>query len=282
MTTIPSLTELSDTALLQEADRLAATEREATATLIAALREVDARRLYLAEGYSCMFFYCTRRLSLSEQAAYRRIEVARVSRAVPEVLDALQAGALNLTTSLLIAPHLTRDNQRELIAGASFKSKRDVERFISERFGRPGEAAGYKIQFTADQDTYDKLTQAQALMRHENPFGLIGPIVNKALTLLIADIERRRLGLVGRPRPGARATASGSRHIPAAVRRHVWRRDDGQCAFRGPGGRCGERGFLEFHHVRPFAEGGPPTADSIELRCRAHNAYEADIAFGAH
>lgn len=50
--------------------------------------------------------------------------------------------------------------------------------------------------------------------------------------------------------------------------------------FEGPRGRCAERDFLEFHHVRPFAEGGASTVDNIELRCRAHNAYEAGLYFG--
>lgn len=281
MTTNDSFSTLSDESLLQETDRLAAHERTATAALIDALREVDARRLYLAEGYSCMFFYCTRRLHLSEQAAYRRIEVARMSRAVPQLLEALQSGALNLTTTLLLAPHLTRENHEDLISAASFRSKREVERMLAERFGAADEPAGYKIQFTADEDTYDKLCQAQALMRHENPYGLIAPIVNKALTLLIADIERRRLGLVERPRRSAKASARHSRHIPAEVRRAVWTRDGGQCAFNGARGRCGERGALEFHHVRPFADGGPATVENIELRCRAHNAYEAELASGA-
>lgn len=40
------------------------------------------------------------------------------------------------------------------------------------------------------------------------------------------------------------------------------------------------KGFLEFHHVTPYASGGSPTADNIELRCRAHNGYEAEIDFG--
>lgn len=282
MTTTAALTTLSDHALLQETDRLAARERGATAALVSALREVDARRLYLAEGFSCMFFYCTRRLHLSEQAAYTRIEVARASRGVPAILNALEAGALNLTTARLLAPHLTRANEGEVLDACSFKSRRDVERFIAERFRRADEPAGYKIQFTADQDTYDKLCQAQALLRHQNPYGLIAPIINKALTLLIADIERHRLGLVARPRRRAKASAPHSRHIPAEVRRAVWTRDDGQCAFVGSGGRCGERGRLEFHHVRPFVEGGPSTVENIQLRCRAHNAYEAELVFGAH
>jgi hypothetical protein len=40
-------------------------------------------------------------------------------------------------------------------------------------------------------------------------------------------------------------------------------------------GRCDERGFLEFHHVIPFADGGQTTLENLQLRCRAHNDYEA-------
>jgi hypothetical protein len=32
--------------------------------------------------------------------------------------------------------------------------------------------------------------------------------------------------------------------------------------------------------VVPFARGGPTTADNLELRCRAHNAYDAEREFG--
>ena len=71
-----------------------------------------------------------------------------------------------------------------------------------------------------------------------------------------------------------------SRHIPAAVRREVWRRDDGRCAFVGRRGRCRETAFLEFHHVEPYATGGGASVANIQLRCRAHNAYEARLFFG--
>ena len=54
-----------------------------------------------------------------------------------------------------------------------------------------------------------------------------------------------------------------------------------RCAFVGTAGRCNERGFLELHHVVPFADGGNATAENIQLRCRAHNAYEAELHFGS-
>ena len=39
--------------------------------------------------------------------------------------------------------------------------------------------------------------------------------------------------------------------------------------------------FLEYHHLRNWARGAEHEPDEIELRCRAHNMYEATIDYGA-
>lgn len=136
----------------------------------------------------------------------------------------------------------------------------------------------FKLQFTIGRDTHDKLRRVQDLLRHAVPDGDPAVVFERAITLLLADLENKKFAQTNRPqRP--RPHQTGSRHVPAAVRREVRTRDEG-CAFVGPGGRCSERGFLEFHHVRPFAEGGETTAGNVELRCRAHNAYEATRHFG--
>ena len=116
-------------------------------------------------------------------------------------------------------------------------------------------------------------------MRHSVPNGDIAEIFDRALTLLLREIERQKLSRVDHPRSGDVANPGG-RYVPAAEKRKVWARDQGQCAFVGAKGRCVERGFLEFHHVVPFAEGGETTAENLQLRCRAHNAYEARKQFG--
>jgi predicted dinucleotide-utilizing enzyme len=59
MTAIPSLGALSDDQLIEQVRRCARQEREATSILIAALAELDARKLYLAAGCSSLFTYCT-------------------------------------------------------------------------------------------------------------------------------------------------------------------------------------------------------------------------------
>jgi hypothetical protein len=106
-TRITSPTNLDDRQLLTEVQRLVRYERAATAALIASLVELDARKLYLGEGCSSLFTYCTQILHLSEHAAYHRIAAARASRRFPLVLDLLASGAITLTATGLLAPHLT-------------------------------------------------------------------------------------------------------------------------------------------------------------------------------
>ena len=145
---------------------------------------------------------------------------------------------------------------------------------------RPLSPERYKVQFTVSKETHDKLRRAQDLMRHTIPNGDPSAIFDRALTLLLSELERTKLAAAKRPRNTA-AASTVSRHIPAAVKRDVWARDGGQCAFVGNNGRCTETGFLEFHHITPYANGGETSVENLELRCRPHNAYEAEKYFGA-
>jgi hypothetical protein len=328
---LSSLAHLSDHDLIAAVKAAAEHERHATVHLIASLMELDARRLYLREGCSSLFTYCTHVLHLSEHAAYGRIEAARAARRFPTILELLAGGALTLTAVGLLAPHLTPENHREVLESARSKSKRDVEVLVATLRPRPDVAATvrklpeprprviappipagqpvridgpsasastvvpshkrvaetkpvaperYKVQFTVGRDTYEKLRRAQDLLRHTIANGDPAVIFDRALTLLIAEIERTKLAATQQPR-ASRPTAQGSRRIPAAVKRAVWARDGGRCAFVGTSGRCTETGFLEFHHVVPYAVGGKAVSENVVLRCRCHNAYEAEQYFGA-
>jgi hypothetical protein len=76
-------------------------------------------------------------------------------------------------------------------------------------------------------------------------------------------------------------TVTTTRYVPAPVRREVYARDGGRCAFRSADGmRCRETRFLELHHFTPYARNGATTADNLALYCRAHNALAAEGDFG--
>ncbi len=343
---LSAVAQLSNQELLARVTQLADCEREATAALIAHLAELDKRRLYLAEGCSSLFTYCTQILHLSEHAAYGRIEAARAARRFPVVLERLAEGSVTLTTVGLLASHLTPENHRELLDAARHRSKRQVEELVARLRPQPpvpssvrklptasppparprapaevtalpdaaspprqsGDAHApaalplsspapasprprpavvaplaperYRVQFTASAETYEKLRLAQALLRHQIPDGDVGKVFDRALTALLAELTRKKCAATARLRKGRRP-APGSRYIPAKVKRVVWKRDGGRCAFGGRNGRrCAEENFLEFHHVVPYAAGGKATPDNIQLRCRAHNGYEAERYFG--
>ncbi len=343
-TALPSPGQLSDADLLTQVARLASREREATVALIAHLAELDARRLYLAEGCASLFTYCTQVLRLSEHAAYGRIEAARAVRRYPLLLEPLADGSVTLTTVGLLAPHFTPENHRDLLDQARHKTRRQVEELVAALRVQPPVPASvrrmpaapprpvpsptarapeprdedrapspparelapsvtpppaaapppprrppvvtplapecYRVQFTARAETYAKLRLAQDLLRHRIPDGDVGQVLDRALTVLVDALMKQKLAATDHPRT-ARSPRPGSRHIPAAVKRVVWARDGGRCAFVSrQERRCTERGRLEFHHVRPYAAGGEATAANIQLRCRAHNGYEAEQVFG--
>ncbi len=321
-----ALGKLSDQDLLAHMRAAAANERRATARLIALLAEVDARRLYLGEGCSSLFTYCTQVLHLSEHAAYNRIETARAARRFPVILSLVDSAAITLTTVRLLAPHLTEANHGDVLGRARHKTKRDVELLVATLNPRPdvpsivrklpiraalpsvpkepvipdvpttlaaqpcvqpplrpAEAKPiaperYRVQFTVSRETHDKLRRAQDLLRHIVPSGDPAIIFERAIALLLEQLERTRIGKTAPARLGVN---QDSRYVPAAVKRAVWERDNGRCAFNGAHGRCAETGFLEYHHVVPFASGGHTDESNLELRCRAHNQYEAELWFGA-
>src|SRR5688572_65326 len=321
-------TRRTDDDLLGHAQMLAGRDRETTADLLADLGEIESRGLHRVAGHSSMFAYCVDELRLSEDAAYKRIQVARAGRKFPALLDALADGRLHLTGANLLVPHLTSENFDELLAAAKHARKSAIEEFLSRRFPRmeallapkvssvrpaapvvvpqlapaqvevthvdateaervtPAEPpalapALYDVRATIGQATHAKLEMARSLLRHSVPNGDFAAILDRALDALLAECEKAKCAATPRPRRKVRPSTS-KRHVPAEVKRAVWRRDGGRCTFVGAGGRrCGSRDFLEFDHVEPVARGGGATEDGVRILCRAHNALEAERAFGA-
>lgn len=288
---------LDDLALLERAAEAATRGRAASTELVAAVAELEQRDLHLRQGYSSLFGYCREALALSEHDAYRAVAAARVVRRFPLALELLAQGAVNLTTLNLLAPCLTPENHRQLLEAARGKRRAQVEELVALHLPQPDvppaiqrllapapaplSGERYRVQLTVGKEAVEKLRLARDMLRHSLAPGDDAAILERALTALLADLARKKFAAVDQPRP-ARGTAAGSRHVPAEVKREVWLRDLGRCAFVGATGhRCEERGLLEFHHVRPWADGGPATVENMQLRCRRHNDYEARLYFGA-
>jgi hypothetical protein len=335
---------LADQTLLRELKELVAQDRLTTASLIAHIAEVDERKLYLPASYPSMYMYCVRELGMSEDTAFRRIHVARAARRFPMIFQALADGRLNLTSVLLLTPHLKPENAEGLLAAAAHKSKAEIELLLADRFPRPDvptvvraiapvvaaselatrpvdpfatslapeqvdrailsrapvqieplsprakitpiAANKFAMQLTIDRETHDQLIYAQALLGHAVPSGDIAQVLKRAVDALVRELERKKFAKcarvhVARPKSRDKNSDDNCRHIPASIRREVWHRDGGQCTFVSASGRrCEERTRLEFDHTQPLARGGQTTTGQLLLKCRAHNQYAAECAYG--
>ena len=137
----------------------------------------------------------------------------------------------------------------------------------------------YALEFTISRETHERLCRVQDLLASAVTCTDIPEVFDRALKLLEEALERRRFSATEQPR-----TSKGSddpRCVPASVQREVWNRDGGQCTYVSAGGhRCEARRWLEIDHIQPVARGGEATAGNLRLRCKAHNEYEAERAFG--
>lgn len=363
---VRSLSHLADHVLLQALRAIVIKDRAVTVELLIHLAEVDERKLYLPAAQPSMCWYCVNELHMSESSALKRIQVARVARQFPALLDALAEGRLHLTAAAMLAPHLGPENAVSLIQAASHRSKSELQHLIAKlapkadvpsslkpvgpvgangsstssaiphapahvenigvsadsgaisagAFQSPDSAAmpsaaalgplapalpptsshrpassprpllaplapgRYELRCTIGSEAHDKLRYAQSLLGHAVPSGDLSQVLERAIDALVERLEKKCVASPARTK--ARRGKSDSRYIPVAIRRAVWQRDGGRCTFVGSGGkRCPACTRLEVDHVKPVAKGGETTLANLRLRCRAHNQYEADKAFGA-
>jgi hypothetical protein len=311
-----TLTDLSDDALVTSLHALCLDARRLDARVILYLVEVEDRRLHLLAACSSLFNFCVRRLQMSEGAAFRRINAARLVRRFPALLAHLESGALHLSTLVLLRDHLMESNVEELALAAARKTKREVEELIARRAPRPDapskirklptllvrSEAGipatssatprpsarieplsesrHKVQLTVSTEVRAKLERARDMMRHRNPSGDLAVVIEQALDAFLDKLEKERLAKASRPRrTSPRPSKKG--HITAAVRREVFARDGEQCTYvDAQGHRCESRAFLELDHVESRALGGGADAENLRVACRAHNQLHAEEVFG--
>jgi hypothetical protein len=130
----------TDDGLLSRLRELVSVANSTTADLLAHLAEIDERQLYAAQGYPSLFAYATS-LGMSESAACKRIQCARLARRLPVIFEIVHKGDVHLSGLVVLARHLSEANHLELLAAARHKSKRQIEELVAARFPRPDEPA---------------------------------------------------------------------------------------------------------------------------------------------
>jgi len=144
----------------------------------------------------------------------------------------------------------------------------------------PIAANAHGVQFMMDDDSHEDLEYLRAALGHEAP--TVAHVFARALKSLRREVDKRRSAATDRPQRPRPQVSANPRHIANHVRREVWKRDEGQCAFHSTDGRrCTARGGLELDHIVPVARGGRSTVDNLRLLCWAHNQFVAERELGA-
>jgi hypothetical protein len=142
-----------------------------------------------------------------------------------------------------------------------------------------------RLHVTVSKRFTEKLEAAREALSHSHPGADVETILEAGLDLLLERAAKRK-GLVKRPRPAAVPAAdavesANPRHVPAAVRREVFLRDEGKCQWPlADGGICGSTHRVELDHIVPVGRGGRSTASQMRTLCKFHNDLAAREVYG--
>jgi hypothetical protein len=300
---------LSDNELEQSVLRLANVERDIGADIVLHLVMVNERKLYLAAGYDSLFSYCTRKFGFSKSTAYRRQAVVAKAQAYPQMIERMRSGRLQLCAAAIIAQHLKPDTADQLLDDIDGMSHREVDAYLRQRCRERAAAAAAvvtpctnvatdfkldapvetpfvqktfikaidetnsRVSVTLSDKTLDNLRRAKEVLGCSDD-----EIIGKALEQLLDKVapERRHARRKGKKRAVKKTSRRGS----IKDRDQVVVEAGAQCAFvAADGTRCTARHILQIDHIKPWALGGPSTAENFRPLCRAHNAYLAAQTF---
>jgi hypothetical protein len=272
-----NLIHLSDQQLHCDTKSLASEERRVQLELLHHLLELDRRKLFLSLGFGSLFDYVVKELKYSESSAYRRIQAMRLLRDLPQVEEKLAEGSLTLTAasqlqSLFKKEDVTENVKLELVTKAENKSSRDVERQILQFQGatsQPQEkikqvsAEIVELKLTIPTELKDKLDQLRLQFSHVNP-----EMSYVALLEHLCDKALPKRESTATPAPEVKTEPQG-RHIPAVMKREVWKRDQGCCSYTdvSTGQRCGSKFQLQYDHIEPYALGGKTESKNLRILC---------------
>lgn len=295
------LLDLSNDKLIYQTKALVHEERRIQVEVLLHLKEIERRKLFLDLGYGSLFEFTKTELGYSESAAYRRIQAMRLMKAVPELEQKISTGTITLTTAAQMQTFLkfekkqnvafTVDQTKSLVESLENKSSREVEKQLlslrpadqipSEKT-RAIDDVHTEIKLVIPDQLKQKLDQLRLLLSHVNPEmnyqQLLQYLTDKALAQLnpVNKLSRKAT-----PAPQSKTTKD-TRHISAALKTAIWKRDQGCCTFVSPENKkiCGSKFQIQIDHIKPFALGGATEFSNLRLLCSSHNRWRAQKTFG--
>jgi len=252
--------------------------RKMEKNLIELLMPIERTRGYVALGYSSLYKYCVGAFGLSESQAGTFIAIARKSEEVPELSQAVQSDEVTVSNARRLISVITPQNKEEWLTKAKTLSQHALEvevvkvnpREAIRQGVRPVAENLFELRMGITEATRKKFERAKevASMTQEALFDeVLSFYLKHKDPIEKAKREKPCPGKVPMPRIVRRAS-------PAAVQHAVARRDERTCQFRSATGKvCGEKLWVQTHHLRHWAQGGGHAPDNLTTVCSSHHRW---------
>ena len=263
--------------------------------MIEILQKMDEKRGFLQYGYPSLFQYAVSAWKLTESQAYTFISIARKSREVPELKQAIVNGTLTAGQGKRIVSVITPGNKNEWIAKASEMKQRELEKEIVKE--KPSRLVKDKMKYVREERVQLTCGISEKLMKEiERVKDLVSQSTGKAcglegaleamttLYLERKDPVKKAERVLSKPNsPQRRVTTvekTNRKPLAAIVKHEVAQRYQGQCAhIDNKGNRCTQKRWVDIHHLKPVSEGGKDVIDNLVTLCRPHHRFQHQMRF---
>ncbi len=293
--------------IVAETKILVKKEDELSAQILRNLQIIYDQKIHLEMGYSGIFKFCMEELGMCAATAQRRSDALKISQFVPDLPSKIEKGEITLSRVAQVAKFVRTESKE---TGRTF-AKKEVEQLVNQVQSKASDYESQKHLMTqsqlpvtpiADQRKVVSGGRTVMLFEVDDEFQQLLELVkdleshkgSRKMGELLKDVFKEHLQ---RKHPAFKnlkksevtvqttlnlkaerlSRETRSRHIPARIRKEIWRRDQ-SCTYVDSFAqkRCGSTFRIQLEHLTPFSLGGGHTLENITLRCQSHNLFAAE------
>lgn len=257
--------------LLLRAKRASQNLHKSEAVAFLRIYEVDEHQAFRSLQCTSLTNFLEGVLQLSPSMAHTLVVVIRKSRQVPDLKNAIVSKRITLSQAKTIAPAITPQNAPKWISLCTSHTIRELERQVARHL--PDAPPVERVRFRAKDQVIVTVTLRDAGFRYFERAQQLLKQSTQAQITLAETIERVFEEYTDREDPVLKA----ERKTPdkRSEREKVFVRDQGACQFKlSNSQKCGQRYWIDVHHVVPRALGGHDVAENMITYCSEHHRME--------
>lgn len=291
-----NLKSLSNEELDQNLMNWVKAEKKALNCVISHIAEVDRRKMYLEYAYPSLRAYLEERMGYDGGSAQRRIDAARLSHAVPSVIESLHQGEIKLSQVTVLQRTLrnvkdkvvSKEMKGDLVEAIKHKSVIETQTIVAKALNVKIKQAS-KITSQADESVRFEVSLTKAQWEKFNKMRelLSNKVTNgdwsELLEYLSDKVIQQKLGKSNNSQMSVKleVVADDSEYPKTEynelslykLKKQILHRD-GCCRFKNKEGKvCGSKWHLEVDHIKPKWAGGKDVAKNLRVLCGNHNRY---------